>query len=549
MPYLVGCVLVLIVIVAIIWGIVALLATIFSWLMALVVSIGTALAVGLSWLLAICALLGIVALPVGCFTALLSAAQVLKERPRGGWPDEIHAGAFRRPAPGPNSDQWDYAWPNVLPYHFRHDLRVVRRRAKDIITNVGVVPLGFPMIIIESLPLWLGIPVGVLVGLCLLAPIFGFALGALAGFVLWLALALVTTAVGTLLIRAAALMLRAHQARRLTRAGAALHCLHCYRVSARPNYRCPGCGTTHCDVRPGELGVTTRICGCGERFILGVSSLAKNLVPTCPYCDTDQPMGSGAHGVITVPVFGMMGAGKTQLLSALITGLALRADRSGADLEPLTPAAADFLSVSKNLFASGKSPLKTPSRNQPEALPYRWTSGGTLDVQLLDAAGERFQDMDTSHSLAYLDTSPTLLYLLDPLTLPALGADPEETAQGSWADAYGSVVDRLRTQGIDLNRKRLIIVVSKADLALQRMLPHTLPLEGSPLREWLAAAGGDALIRRAESDFADIRLVAVDSHTSITHANPWEATRVVDHLIDRRGRTTVLSTEIARSQT
>lgn len=315
-----------------------------------------------------------------------------------------------------------------------------------------------------------------------------------------------------------------------------------------PSYVCSDaeCSEVHRDVSPGPLGLRSRICVCAEVLPMTVSEAAKTLTALCPYCDKVLPPGSGGRRVVVAPVFGSVGAGKTQFLAASLAALRRRSRQDPGDVTvaALSDAASDMLATAVNAVESGGMVHKTPVQAQPSGAPFLIERAGEdLELHLMDASGEKFVRSEESRSLAYLDIADTLIFLLDPLALQemreklVISGLPREiqVAQGTADGAYGSVVDRLRDSGDDLRKKRLAIVLTKADV-VNAVVPDTpIPGESEGIRDWLHEHGGDALVRRSELDFAQRRFFAVDSAHVLGPDSPLQPLRVMDWVVSNHG--------------
>lgn len=373
-------------------------------------------------------------------------------------------------------------------------------------------------------------------------PLSTFALGIWGGCTLWRLVAGIISAVVETVQFAHAATLRRLERRALASIQAQMHCVHCYRTSDVPGFACPACHSIHYDLTPGRLGIRRRICGCGTTLPLGIRVAAEQLTPMCPYCKRPQPSGAGARTVVTVPVFGAVGAGKTQFVSTAVVQLHHAAGQSGGKLTPLTSNSEGFLDTART--DAGAAPIKTPLIERPESLAYLWRRDDRdIEFQFMDAAGESFTQSEENRSLTYLDLAPVLVYVFDPLCLPeihdrmrAAGLSAAQAGHIANTTAYGSVVDRLRNDGLDLSTKTLMMVVTKADLLRQIVSLPSGTLKSDDVRDWLQDNEADSFVRRAEVDFAACVYYAVDS-TSLSPTSVDEIAlrplNIVGHLTER----------------
>ncbi|PWV50027.1 hypothetical protein [Nocardiopsis sp. L17-MgMaSL7] len=449
-----------------------------------------------------------------------------EEQPGIATPEAVKAGRVLGAAPRGQAS-WDYAWPIYVPYQAKRDANAVLAAAKRISRDAFR----------SAFDSWI-------LGALLLPVVTGYALGLWVSVLTWYLLMRLLGGVVHLVQTLGVRVYRwsGHLAQR--RRKAELRCVKCYRVTLTPSYRCanPDCTAIHRDVRPGPLGVSHRRCGCGTRIPVTVSRAARQLTALCPLCDEDAPEGSGTRRVLPVPVIGAVSAGKTQFLTAGVVELAHQVESLSGTLTPISPGAEDFVRAAATAVANGRRVAKTAWDDRPEGVPLMLSvRGREAEVHFMDAAGENFVDWDRSGSLGYLDTTDTLLFILDPLALPAVRerlrraneGDTVPLAQGDQEDAYASVVDRLRASRVPLDAKRLAVVLTKLDV-LQR-IPDTDgpdPEERDSVREWLRANGARGLVRRIDQDdFRNVGYFAVNSLGARDGSDPSHPVRVFDWVL------------------
>jgi len=491
-----------------------------------------ALARILAWLLVywiVTASLGVV---LGVVTALVQPSRVLQGKahvqPDVATPQLAASGELFKTKGGAKKHfGWDRGWPTYVPYQARRDAAAVfaqaryitreaRTRSRALLLRSGKgAKVGLAL---DSAPgaVWL-----VLVPL----PIAAFMLGLWISTLAW---GLIMTVLASAISLMQTLVVQIHKwtdRGQRRRTGAVLRCARCYRTSTTPSYRCSNaaCSIVHHDVSPGRLGVLHRRCECGERLPTTVRAAARHLTTVCPFCLEDVPDGSGTRQVIPVPVVGSVGAGKTQLLTAVVAALDSRAQALLGTLTPLSPVAESFLTSARATVVGHHVVTKTPWEDQPEGLPMALELGKRdVELQFMDASGESFADWERSQNLAYIDTSDVLLVVVDPLAIPEVGALYREAslagtvlvAEGDPEDAYGSVVDRLRAAAVRLDKRNLAVVITKADVL--RQLPDSAALGGPShdIRSWLLNHGADGFVRRIDHDFKKVTYFAVDSVSS-----------------------------------
>lgn len=425
-------------------------------------------------------------------------------------PDAVVAGKVLGDAPKGQAKHfgWDHAWPLYLPHQAKRDANAVLSQNHQSVNG------SFQWLFSKTpIPLWV----------VLVPPLAGFGLGAWLSALVWYGvmallggIIYIIQLVGILGLSGYDRLVRHHRK-------ATLRCTKCYRVTTTPSYRCSNadCTTIHHDIRPGPLGIIHRRCGCGTNIPATVGGAAKQLVTVCPYCIHELPRGSGTRRVLPVPVIGAVAAGKTQFLTSGIVELKNRVESMSGTLAPISAEAEEFLTVASATISTGQVVAKTSWATQPEGVPFILElQGRQLELQILDAAGEYFVDWERSQGLGYMDSAEMFLFVLDPLALPPVaeqmlvakkgGVVP--IAQGDPADAYASVVDRLRAEDVRLGAKSIAIVLTKLDIL--RSLPNLDPLDPSnsdSVKTWLRKNGADGFVRRLGQDFKNMEFFAVDS--------------------------------------
>ncbi len=490
---------------------------------------------------------------VGIILGMIAPVRVLRGRavnaPRIATPAAVREGDVLRGAPKGASANfgWDPAWPLYVPYQLKFDQLAVSAEAKGLCMSVH-------RTVRSKVPRPKGrIANWMVKGLAFLIagiPTWGLIFGVIVGTALWLAL---TWTFSTLARFAQTMALRsmaAREVRYMKKAGATVRCTRCYNTFNMPSYQCanPSCGRMHRDVSPGPLGIRTRICECEIELPLTVAGASKSLVGFCPFCtDPHQlPQGSGSRRVIVAPVFGSVGAGKTRFLASSAVSLYFmkHSDEHDVNITALSEAAGNFLIASYDEAKAGRAPVKTMRLEKPEGYPYLIDHPlGEFELHLMDAAGENFVNMETSTSLRYLDVADSLIFLLDPLAISEVGdqlrLSPHgaefQTAQGFANDAYGSVVERLRSSGADIRKRRLAVVVTKADAVAAVMPNDPLPDVGAEVREWLFRHGEDRLITRIEMDFEQVDYFAVASLGGSLPGTPQHPINVIDWAVVSQG--------------
>lgn len=506
MPYLVLAVIVIVVACLVIW-----LAVMAIW------SLGVLVLRLLGWIVSILVLAGGVGFLAGLLWGAVLPIIALGVLGRGSFhpdvagPEQVQEGSVLGPPPQRHAAfGWDAAWPNYVPYQYRRDISAVQSRYVEWYSLLGAGAW-------VSRGLLLPVSLGAGLGLGVSNAVWRVAMGLLASIVR-----------GGYAV--AGWRERRRDEHERSRAGADLRCIRCFRRTALPSFRCsePSCGVLHHDIRPGPLGVRTRICACGTGLPTSLTAAARQLQAVCPFCEADQPSGAGARPVVVIPLFGAVGAGKTQFLLSALLGVQGLVQSAGGSMTAMTGLSREFLVDAHALAASREHPTKTPDGTPREALSFRVElRTAEVDLQLMDAAGERFQRLERTQQLAYFDTAPELVYVLDPFVLPGLRSDGRTDGLHEADQAYSTLVERLRGARADIARARLIVVVTRADLVADEHGADAPVPESGAVRTWLIEQEGDALVRRMEADFAQVEYVFVDSFGRLSAGDSRNPARVV----------------------
>ena len=524
------------------------------WLAVMAVWVALALLVRIvAWVVVYCVATAAAGLVGGLLHGFTIPVQALMQgRAQVATPARMAAGELiKNPPPGENAAHgWDRAWPVYVPYQAGFDRQAVNaltkkrvRAAWAFFTSRGPQSgrpaagwkktLGQKML---DVPHWLAWSVVAL-------PLIGcFIVGTVASVLTWQVIMWLGQSLVTLASAAVQAILRWYESWSRRRAHQSMLCSHCLRSSSSPAYRCSRCSVVHYVVQPGPQGLLHRVCECGAKLPNTVSGASRKLKVVCPYCGQDMADGAGIRHVVVLPVIGAVAAGKTRFLRMSVVQVGDGLTGRGS-LMALSPEAKAFLNDSRELVRDGRHTVKTP-HVMPRALQYQVVERGREEIELniIDAAGEFFGDWETSNELPFLEAAPAYVLLIDPLgladvhaefaqTLPA-DQDDMDIAPPDQINAYHTVMDRLRAQGVDLSKRALLVVVSKADIL--RSLPCGQTLRGSAssdaVRQWLAGNGMDAALQSFRMDFGTVEYFACDSMHHLPHEDPVSPWRVVSRV-------------------
>lgn len=479
-----------------------------------------------------------VALPVSAITGVIgvvggvATAVVLAGLGWGGkskqivlvGPAAVMKGAIGgRPVP-PGRPRRDPAWPTYFVTQYRRDLAgIIAWLRESVQDSWQVCGRGARKVSRTSMYLWLLVWPAVPVVLAFLSML---SLGAVLGALFCALIVAVVTGLAWAVGGAVVWILRGADHAWQVAFRAAASCPRCYYVTRLPAYRC-SCDDLHRDIRPGKLGVLWRRCGgrsetCGRRLPTMVLRAARVMTPVCQRCDADLHANAAVATDIRIPVFGATMAGKTRLIAA---GLVLLKDAFGGQASFVDKESERTYRSHKTDF-DGDRPMPKTAKTNPVATTIDVHTGRRHAlVHIFDAAGELYVERKANAELSYLDQARTLMFVLDPFSVPDVRARLTGPHTATLAEAnasphdteasYNSTVQRLRDAGVETGRRRLAFVISKADL-LQK-LPEDLGLRITDPEAWLHDRGLDNLLLSARRDFSDVHIFIVSSMARTTN--------------------------------
>ena len=294
------------------------------------------------------------------------------------------------------------------------------------------------------------------------------------------------------------------------------HCPTCFRPVSYPSYRCPGCQARHQRISPGYYGLLHRRCGCGRMslpapLLLGSHRMAAHCAD--PGCGVQLPGTAGAIPEVVLPVLGGPGAGRTRLVTALVTALRDSTARPALALTPADQVTAARLADLEDDVAGGASTLPTPAES---ARAYSFSLTGPARrrrlLHVLDTGGMVSLD-DQTDPRRYLRVADTFLFVIDPLAIgpvwAALGAERQAELAALRGvrppkDEFDAVTQKAQELGASLRTSRLAAVVTKADLLAGADLDGP-PDDDETIERWLEDMGQDHLTRCMRYLFGQVR--------------------------------------------
>ncbi|GAB3212314.1 hypothetical protein GCM10027294_37900 [Marinactinospora endophytica] len=271
----------------------------------------------------------------------------------------------------------------------------------------------------------------------------------------------------------------------------------CYERIDYPAYRCAGCSRLHRDIRPGRHGVLRRTCDCGaEMPTLLLLGAARKLEAACPHCERPLAHRPGETREFVLPLFGAAGAGKTRLMTALHGLFEHAAREPGVTLEHADTETGSRLRASSATLTPERMMNPTPPGRDPHGMLLRFSHGRrTLLVHLYDAAGERFDRVETTQTLRYLGRASTFVLVVDPLALDGLWnalaeeervrlaryRSPGVNAEQIYQQTYQQIERQLALSRTGLDKARLAIVFTRGDLLAGS---GAAPRPGEDVADW-----------------------------------------------------------------
>ncbi len=390
----------------------------------------------------------------------------------------------------------------------------------------------------------------------LLSPVAFAAL--LAALFLRLGIRVVYVVVGAaqvVLFAAAALMvavLRAVDRSIHTRRGGQAACPSCYHVSDIPSFACPSCQALHHDLRPGPLGVVARRCACGQLLPTTVTRAVRELQAHCANCGQPLSRGTADMKEIRISVIGSVASGKSRFLWMAIESLGIEARANGALVEPVGEEAERWQTMVNEVIRPQKQTLRTQPGSAVTGAVFqvRRPKGPPFRLQLFDAPGEAFQNVQDNAELSFLDRTDGMVLVVDPFTIPRLRDElaqrcPELVSEACPAElgpeeSYDLTEQRLLTYRVDLGQINLAIVVVKMDLFVRSGLaPERWDWEArDELRSWLVeTADLYHLVHRAEPHFKSVEYFATSSFDLPTAGDPRRTSLALEWLAHSCGAT------------
>ncbi|MEU4694895.1 hypothetical protein [Actinoplanes sp. NPDC023714] len=315
-------------------------------------------------------------------------------------------------------------------------------------------------------------------------------------------------------------------------------CPACHERVPYPSYRCPGgCKTVQHDVRPGRYGMIHRTCRCGRRMTTLLMFGSHRMQAVCPHCGNDLDEGAMSTRELVLPVFGSPVAGKTQLLGGVALAAGSLLERAGGRAEPADDYSRTWMRTVTDLRRRGGNVTKTATASQHAISLRLGLNGGGVLLKMFDAAGETFQKSENIRDLKYFRSGGTLLFVLDPLSVPALWDGLEEErrrrlepyrAVSAPEVIFQETVQTLHQINIDTRRIRLAVAVSKADLVAPE-ITEAHAGDDESIRAWLGGPLDQGnLVRAVKHEFPDARFFLTDAtfgggavHPSIETLAAW----------------------------
>jgi len=467
---------------------------------------------------------GIVGYIVGAILTVLSIVRCLFQQPKTIGADEHRNKSIAGRKAKPGQFEPDLAWPLYQYYPFRQVSIDVRRTGVELLRRYRRLwrwpvdtffrgrhgPRFVWWIFLFPIPL------------TVLAALTWAAVASALSYGFFVAVSVAFVAVAFAVFWTTGAILRGAERRRRRIMLTDASCPRCYLVTPWPAYQCAGCSELHRDVRPGQLGVLRRRCGCGAALPTMPLRAAWRLDAFCQRCGTPLPRGTGALRDIRIPILGDPSAGKTRFVYAGLDSLIASAGRANIEIGFPDQRSEDDAERGLAVIRSGQDTDKT-SPSLPSPLNIALGTGRRqTHVHMFDAAGEVLRDPEKHDELGFLDLGQGLAYVLDPFSIGSVrdrlsghGTEAVREAELAASDpetAFGQTVSRLRDSGVQASRQRLAVIISKVDLL--RAAELDVPVDSGAIANWLTESGVHNLVLAAKRDFAEVRYFAVASQAA-----------------------------------
>ena len=247
-----------------------------------------------------------------------------------------------------------------------------------------------------------------------------------------------------------------------------------------------------------SAGIASAGNGCSTLLLFG----SAQMTAFCPRCGQLWQHSPGGEPEIVLAFSGAAGAGKTRLVSAMITQLTNWAAAKKLAAEPADKATADSLQGAAELLRPDRTTPVTPPERRPRSLLIRVSSGkATRTLHLFDAAGEHYQDLVRTEGLLFLGSARTFILVINPLIQAPWRRPPDgqptEPARQPPDAVYHRVYQQIQAMCVPLSEARLAVVFSHADL---------MPASGDDVAEWACRELGlSNLVRSTRQNFKEVR--------------------------------------------
>lgn len=319
--------------------------------------------------------------------------------------------------------------------------------------------------------------------------------------------------------------------------GAKLECPNagCYKEIELPIYVCPKCATHHADLQPSpgpiwEPTLLSKRCECGT--LLPTVGRDRDTLPAlCSHCQ--KPLKLVAERTLRIPLVAGPSAGKSSYLMANMAELSVKKAEGKLDLNFPDPKQRQYFEACDGMFQRGE-PLQKTQETSPTAMVVQVKDlvGQTSTLQLFDAAGELFEQVDELRRQEYFGNSDGIVFLIDPFSIDSVRFNYEAALSENEAAVRPSAVrpqetfERLVTTLRELEAARLAgrftvpvaVVISKADAlgliseitgrssdGTEFAISHS---DSSKVRAWLKKNGENNLVTSLEREFSQVRYFA-----------------------------------------
>jgi hypothetical protein len=264
---------------------------------------------------------------------------------------------------------------------------------------------------------------------------------------------------------------------------------------------------------------------------------SSHLTAFCPGCGCSLEHRPGEAPEIVLPFLGAAGAGKTRLLSSMVTQLHVWTGQGQLTAEYGDSVTARKLENATEVLRAGIPTFRTPNM-LPRAHVIRLTvKKRTRVLHMFDASGELFYSTERTQELRYLNKARTFIFVIDPLSIEAFWRQSPAATQAELSSmrsaapppelTYEQTLLAMGDMGVRPKKARLAVVFSRADL---------ISMPGQEVAEWASSELGlGNLIRSTTLTFKEVRFFRTAAVTDPDGNVDKSVAELMHWVLDRDG--------------